>query len=314
MPEADRPLVSVVIPCWNQAHFLAEAIESALEQTYAPVEIVVVDDGSDDNSGQVARRYPGVEYRRQPNRGPAAARNAGLRASRGEFVVFLDADDRLLAPAVEIGMAVLARDPAAALAIGACRDIDPGGGALGAPDQPLIHRDHYLALLKSCFILSGSSVVFAKSRLEAVGGFDERLRTGDDYDLYLRLARRHPLRCHGRVVTEYRRHASSLTGDPALTLAGELAALGGQRGAVRGGRERSALRAGRRRARRTHAATLGRRLCEQVQGRDWDGAASSARALLRNRPRTLVSVVADLWRARGAPRGRRTGSPSPRYG
>jgi glycosyl transferase family 2 len=312
--QGEPPLVSVVIPCWNQAHFLAEAIESALAQTYGRIEILVVDDGSVDNSGQVARRYSGIGYRYQPNRGPAAARNAGLKASHGELVVFLDADDRLLDSAVEVGVAALRRDPSAALAVGACRDVDPAGGSLGTPAQPLIHRDHYTALLKSCFILSGSSVIFTRWCLEAVGGFDEGLRTGDDYDLYLRLAHRYSLLCHGRVVTEYRRHASSLTGDPSLTLAGELDALRAQRSVVRSRRQRSALRAGRRRARRTHGAALRCRLSEQLQRHEWSGAARSARALLRNHPRALAWTVTDLWHSRTPPRRVRPESPSPRRG
>jgi hypothetical protein len=312
--QGEQPLVSVVIPCWNQAHFLAEAIESALAQTYGRIEILVVDDGSVDNSGQVARRYPGVGYLRQPNRGPAAARNVGLRASRGEFVVFLDADDRLLESAVEIGMSVLDRDPEAALAVGACRDVDPAGGSLGTPVQPLIHHDHYAALLKSCFILSGSSVIYTRWCLEAVGGFDEGLRTGDDYDLYLRLANRYSLHCHGRVVTEYRRHASSLTGDPSLTLTGELDALRAQRSVVRSRRERSALRQGRRRARRTHGAALRCRLSEQLQRRQWSGAARSARTLLRHHPRALAWTVTDLWHSRTPPRRVRAERPGLRHG
>lgn len=313
-PQGEQPLASVVIPCWNQAHFLGEAIESVLAQTHDAIEVLVVDDGSLDNSGQVARRYPGVEYLRQPNRGPAAARNAGLRASRGDYVVFLDADDRLLGLAIEVGMEALARQRGAALAVGACRDIDPAGGLLGISEQPLILRDHYVALLKSCFILSGSSVIFTRWCLEAVGGFDERLRTGDDYDLYLRLARRYSLTCHGRVVTEYRRHAASLTGDPASTLEGELAALKAQRRVARTRQERSALRSGRKRARRTHTAILGPRLLEQLQRREWAPAASSARSLLGNRPRALIGVLTDLWRLGRRPPGVRPVSPLPHHG
>jgi hypothetical protein len=152
--------------------------------------------------------------------------------------------------------------------------------------------------LKSCFILSGSSVVFSRWCLEAVGGFDRSFPTGDDYDLYLRIARRFPIQCHGRVVTEYRRHADSLTGDPGRTLRGELGALRVQRGAVRNRRERVALRAGRGRARQAHGASLSRRLFEQVQNRDWSGAFRSMRALLRSHPTALGDVLADLWTAR----------------
>lgn len=293
--EALEPLVSVVIPCYNQAHFLSEALESVLGQGYGRIEILVVDDGSTDNTRPVAERYPEVRYHHQANQGAAAARNTGIAESRGDLLVFLDADDRLLPWAVETGVRALQGDRNIACTIGACRDIGPGGETLDAPDQLLVHRDHYLALLKSCFILSGSSVLFSRWCLEAVGGFNQSYPTGDDYDLYLRIARSFPLQCHGRVVTEYRRHADSLTGDPIRTLRGELEALGAQRSAVQNSRERAALRSGRRRARRAHGASLRRRLFEQAQQRDWGGSFESARALLRSHPAGLMSALGDLW-------------------
>lgn len=296
----NEPLVSVVIPCYNHAHFLSGALESVLAQSYSRIETFVIDDGSTDNTRQVAERYPEIHYRRQANRGAAAARNTGIAESEGDFLVFLDADDRLLAWAVETGMRMLGKDAALACAVGACRDIGPGGEPLGAPDQLLVHHDHYLALLKSCFILSGSSVLFSRRCLETVGGFDESYPAGDDYDLYLRIARRFPVQCHGRVVTEYRRHAYSLTGDPVRTLHGELRALRAQRSMVRSRGERAALRSGQRRARLTHGASLRWRLFEQVQRREWRSALRSTAALFRHRPGALIDVLWDLRTVRPA--------------
>ena len=295
---APEPLVSVVIPCYNQAHFLSEALESVLGQGYGRVETFVIDDGSTDNTRQIAERYPEVRYRHQANQGAAAARNTGIAESRGDLLVFLDADDRLLSWAVETGVQALQGDLTIACTIGACRDIGPGGETLNAPDQLLVHRDHYLALLRSCFILSGSSVLFSRWCLEAVGGFDQSYPAGDDYDLYLRIARRFPVRCHGRVVTEYRRHSESLTGDPIRTLRGELGALRAQRFAVQTPSERAARRTGRRRARRAHGASLRQRLFEQAQKGDWSGVSASTRALLRSHPAGLLSALGDLWAIR----------------
>src|SRR5215216_7819784 len=98
-----RPLVSIVIPCYRQAHLLGDAIESALSQTYPRVEVVVVDDGSPDDPASVVARHPEVHFVQQANQGGSVARNAGLRASRGEYVVFLDGDDVLLPHAVDTG-------------------------------------------------------------------------------------------------------------------------------------------------------------------------------------------------------------------
>ncbi|MEO6860501.1 MAG: glycosyltransferase family A protein, partial [Microcoleus sp.] len=96
--------VSVVIPSYNSTQFLPEAIESVLEQSYPPFEVIVVDDGSTDETKEVCDRYPTVKYVYQNNQGVAAARNTGLRVSTGEYILFLDSDDCLLPEAIEIGV------------------------------------------------------------------------------------------------------------------------------------------------------------------------------------------------------------------
>src|SRR5262245_7190181 len=102
------PVVSIVIPCFRQGHLLAGAIDSALAQTWKAVEVVVVNDGSDDQTDEVARGYGGrIQYLSQPNRGLAGARNTGLAASTGKYVLFLDADDLLHPQAVEWAVEVL---------------------------------------------------------------------------------------------------------------------------------------------------------------------------------------------------------------
>src|SRR5829696_8499022 len=109
------PLVSVVIPCYNQAHFLGEAIESVLSQSYRHFELIVVDDGSTDETSEVASRYEGVRLIRQENQGLSGARNTGIGHSGGEFLVFLDADDRLLLGALEAGLRCFEAHPEYAL-------------------------------------------------------------------------------------------------------------------------------------------------------------------------------------------------------
>src|SRR3712207_5573157 len=122
-PGDNTPLVSVVIPCYKQAHFLGEAIESVLAQSYPHFEVVVVDDGSTDNTSEVAARYPGVRCVRQDNQGLAAARNSGLAHSKGEYLLFLDADDRLLPHALEVGVERLEAHPECAFVSGRYRNI-----------------------------------------------------------------------------------------------------------------------------------------------------------------------------------------------
>ena len=125
------PIVTVVIPCYNQAHYLGDALRSVVDQGYTPVEMIVVDDGSTDDSAEVALGA-GITPIRQPNAGLGAARNVGLAAARGEFVVFLDADDRLLPDAVASGVATLTASPKLSCVVRRCQLMDAKGRALAA--------------------------------------------------------------------------------------------------------------------------------------------------------------------------------------
>ena len=265
MTEGSAFAVSVVIPCFNQAHYLAEAIESALAQTAPPAEVVVVDDGSGDNSYEVAGRYKDVIRMRQQNRGMAAARNAGSKKARGDCLVFLDADDRLLPEALEVGTTALARRPQVAFVSGFSRDVGDDGKVIeGGVRQPLVRQDHFLRLLEDCFIWSGSSIVYRRSAFEAVGGFDEGLAAAADYDLYLRLVRSYPIYCHDTVVTDYRRHGTNTTRDSGVVLDSQIEVLRQQRRYLRDRNEREARRRGIRKTQREH----GRALAEQI-AEDW---------------------------------------------
>ncbi|MGN6258040.1 MAG: glycosyltransferase family 2 protein [Solirubrobacterales bacterium] len=279
--EVETPLVSVVIPCWNQAGYLGEAIESVLAQSYPELELIVVDDGSDDNSYEVAARYPGVRRLRQPNSGVAAARNRGLGESEGAYVVFLDADDRLLPNALAAGMRELLAAPEAAFAAGRPRDIGRTGEVIREAAQPLVSRDHYLKLLEECFIWSGSSLVYRRPPLEAVGAFNEDRVAADDYELYLKLARDYPVICHEEVVTEYRRHGSNTTRNAALVLSSQIQVLNGQRRRLRSAEERAARRLGIRNTRAKQGEALVERVANAWGRREWGVVLRNLRTLAR---------------------------------
>jgi cellulose synthase/poly-beta-1,6-N-acetylglucosamine synthase-like glycosyltransferase len=283
--------VSVVIPCFDQGHYLAEAIESVLAQSLLPAEVLVVDDGSRDNSFEVAGRYPSVRRLRQSNRGAAAARNTGLTASSRECVVFLDADDRLLEHALEVGACALSKRPNIAFVAGMSRDIAGDGTVLTGERQPLVSQDHFVRLLEDCFIWSGSSIAYRRDALESLGGFDESLAAGDDYDLYLRLARRFPIYCHDSVVTEYRRHGTNATRDPALVLASQLEVLQRQRSRLRDRRERRARRVGIRKTRERHGSALAEQVARELREHRWRRALRSAQTLARRDPRSLTRLL-----------------------
>jgi Glycosyl transferase family 2 len=203
--------VSVVIPCYNQAQYLRQSIESALSQTHSSMDLIVVDDGSRDDTAAVAAGYRPVRCVRQDNRGPSAARNAGLAVARGAFVIFLDADDRLLPWAATRGMASLHMDPSAALAVGLERRIDTHGGPLPTRRRRPLQGDAYASLIRRCWIMPPGAVIFRRSILEAIGGFDAALPYAEDYDVYLKLARRWPIIDHYTEVVEYRQHPGTLS-------------------------------------------------------------------------------------------------------
>jgi hypothetical protein len=254
--KADAEAVTVVIPCFRQAHFLPEAIESVLAQDHGAVEIVVVDDGSPDNVGEVATRFPGVKYLRQANGGLAAARNAGLDEADGEFLVFLDADDRLLPEAISRGLEELRADPEAMMAAGTWLLIGEEGEPLPA-DPPRQPPEAFPALLESCFISTPAAVLYRRELFRQIGGFDPGVSASADYDLYLRTAARFPVRLHPHAVAEYRRHGANMTRDPELIMAAETTVLERQAPLVAEDPElREALRRGIERSRSYHGDRL----------------------------------------------------------
>jgi glycosyltransferase involved in cell wall biosynthesis len=113
-----KPLISVMIGVYNAEPYIAEAIESILTQDYRPLEVIVVDDGSDDGSGDVVHRYPEITYVRQENAGNGAARNRAVAAATGDFFAFLDADDRFTPGKLNLQMAALEADPALDMVFG----------------------------------------------------------------------------------------------------------------------------------------------------------------------------------------------------
>lgn len=202
-------LCSVVIPCHNYGRFLRGAIESVLAQTYAAVELIVVDYESTDDTPHVVAAYPRVRYLQRPNLGIGAARNDGLRASVGEFVLFLDADDRLVVPdAVATSAACLEAHPDCAFAYGHLRFFDESGPAQyrgAAPRGCLCEDDPYRWMLRMNNPLRiPGAVLYRRRILDEAGGFAADLATKNDLDLNMRLARAHPICCNDRAVLEHR--------------------------------------------------------------------------------------------------------------
>src|SRR5438132_788772 len=167
---SESPRISVIIPCYKHAHFLAGAIESALGQTHKNVEVIVVDDGSPDATEQVAKRFP-VKYVRQENRGLSAARNTGMRESTGKFLVFLDADDRLLPNAIADGLEAFKNNQRCAFVSGDNRRVAPDGSPVATPERVRASENHYADFLRGNYIGMHATVMYRREPIVAAGGF-----------------------------------------------------------------------------------------------------------------------------------------------
>lgn len=211
-----QPLVSVVIPNYNYAHYLPQAIDSVLSQSYPRVEVIVVDDGSKDESTTIVEKYgERVRLIRQQNQGVAAARNRGVAESSGEFIAFLDADDVWLPTKLERQVARFQNEPNLGLVHCGVEEIDENGAYLrtcldGLEGQ--VAAD--LLLLKRAVILGGGSALMVPREVfTTIGGFDVRLSTSADWDLFYRLAAHRPVGFVHEVLVGYRMHGSNMHGN-----------------------------------------------------------------------------------------------------
>lgn len=226
------PVVSVVVPAYKQASLISACLDSIGAQSYrGAVEVIIVDDGCPDGTGNVAAAHalkPRVI--RQSNQGVAAARNAGIAASVGPYIAFLDADDRWLPEKLEIQVARLERNRAPALSFGRYRRVDETGAPLdggaqpdniGEPGAHTLFRGNYIGCL---------TTLVDRRCLEHLGGFPlspALQRGGQDYALWLRIALRYPLLYEPRVLANYVVHSGSRVGvDVVKNYHGALNAIG----------------------------------------------------------------------------------------
>lgn len=233
---SDSAPVSVVIPCFNAARYIGATLRSVLAQRGPALEVIVVDDGSNDGSADlVARDFPGVVLLRQPNQGVAAARNLGIsRASHG-WVAFVDADDIWLPGKLAAQQALLQANPDAQIAYTAWHvwhSTEPEPSAELAARLAATASDAarwagasgwiYPELLLDCVVWT-STVIARTALLRELGGFDPALRIGEDYDLWLRASRLTPILRVPQPLALYRMHPASITkGAPTRNHKGEI--------------------------------------------------------------------------------------------
>jgi glycosyltransferase involved in cell wall biosynthesis len=284
-------VASVVIPCVNHAHLVGKAIESALSQTYEPIETLVVDDGSTDNTSEVAASYD-VRCIHQENRGPSEARNAGLTCSSGEFVLFLDSDDFLAPTAIEAGVACLQANRKAAFVFGRPDTI----GLPQSVQAPVVHSDFYRRLLEGNYIWM-PLILHRRAVLDDIGGFDSRFDAAEDFELYLRITRRFPIAFCEEMHGTYRRHNKSMSNDALRVFRASSAVLRAQRKYVRGDSDlRDAYRRGVANVRRAHGHWAVMRARRQIGTGQVRAASVTLSTLLKYDRRGFVSALLGGFR------------------
>jgi glycosyltransferase involved in cell wall biosynthesis len=292
-PSHEQKLVSVIIPCYNQGQYLGEAIKSVLNQTYTPFEIVVVNDGSTDQTSEVAQGFhPGVKQIQQANQGPSIARNRGLAETRGDYIVFLDADDRMLPHALETGVTHLDANPDCAFVSGHIRFIENHGATGSDPQQECIDNDPYLALLQYNYIWTPSVVMFRRKVFDTTSGFSPNHHGAEDWELYLRICRRSPVFCHHKIVAEYRTGNQSLSKQSARMLIDCLAVLRKERVYVAGNQAyEAALKVGMSRAQKYYGEPLIAEIRSLMGKHQWKQAFQKMVVLLKYDPGRLVKYI-----------------------
>jgi glycosyltransferase involved in cell wall biosynthesis len=212
------PKVSVIIPAYNGERYIKQAIDSVLRQTYLDREIIVVDDGSTDNTREILESYGGrLNWIAQENQGVAASRNTGLKLARGEYIAFLDQDDIFLPDKLTFQIPLLEEEPSLGLVSSGWQIVNDTGNIVAAvqPWQKLTHLDLVgLIVWKPVFL---GAMVFRRCWLDRVGGFDILLEQTPDVDLVLRLA---TIGCRAdwvkQATVNYRQHEANASKDTIL--------------------------------------------------------------------------------------------------
>lgn len=205
----DHPMISVIIPVYNGERFLAEAIGSVLGQTLPPDEIIVVDDGSTDGTAAIATGLAStsplpIRYVYQENRGPAAARNAGIKLAHGDFLAFLDADDLWVPEKQQWQMTLMAAEAGVDIVTGLTQQfLDPVDASSGTSRRIVDHPysdPHF------------QSKLFRAVLFDRIGLLDESLRLGEDIDWLVRAVQCGArIQQHNDIVVRYCRHAHNVT-------------------------------------------------------------------------------------------------------
>lgn len=185
-----KPSISIIVPTYNRAEFIVEAVESVFAQTVTDWELIIVDDGSTDNTVELLEPFLAdqrVTYQKQENQGQAVARQQALKIATGDYIAFLDSDNRWLPQRLELGLTALSNHSNAAVSYGDIITIDDNGIETSRHNMRRYSGAIAPQLLRDNFVSMNTSLV-RKSAIDKIGGMRAEVRRGDDYDLWLRLS------------------------------------------------------------------------------------------------------------------------------
>lgn len=210
------PRVSVIIPAYNYARYICLALNSVIHQNYPNLEVLVIDDGSTDETAAVVKPYRSlVKYIYKENGGTASALNLGLRLATGKYICWLSADDMFLENKLAKQAALMESDPSLGFSYTGFRVIDAQGHKQYDVFSPYFQDKRQLVtkLTQGCFI-NGSTVMMRRDCLTGIGNFDESLPQAHDFDLWLRLLRHYPCGFLDEILLAYRWHGQNMSQTP----------------------------------------------------------------------------------------------------
>lgn len=235
MNESKNPTIDAIIPVYNGQDFILKALKSVANQTCPPHEIIVINDGSTDATESIVTAFASassipVRLITKENGGLSSARNAGIAVSKSSYIAFLDADDIWAPTKLELQFNVFAKNVQKNIGLVYCKyDVIKKDGSYDphatiVPLDTKVRRDAFTSLLVANKVLSsGSGVLIKREVFQSVGNFDETLRFGEDWDMWLRIAQEYALDYTNHILVHIRRHDNNMTSTEAVVFKGELA-------------------------------------------------------------------------------------------